>query len=91
MNKESYLPSFPYLGTPHSGYNAHTKAAPLRLRIPADGDERARHPHGHDDGHMHQHITLHVLKDVRGRAKPDLSSSTSAPARGPPSSSPQRT
>ncbi len=27
MGKENYLPNFPYLGTPHSGYNAHTKAA----------------------------------------------------------------
>jgi hypothetical protein len=27
MKKENYLPTFPYLGTPHSGYNAHTKAA----------------------------------------------------------------
>jgi hypothetical protein len=26
-NTERYLPSFPYLGTPHSGYNAHTSAA----------------------------------------------------------------
>jgi hypothetical protein len=24
---ERYLPNFPYLGTPHSGYNAHTSAA----------------------------------------------------------------
>jgi hypothetical protein len=23
MNTENYLPNFPYLGTPHSGYNAH--------------------------------------------------------------------
>jgi hypothetical protein len=27
MGKENYLPSFPYLGTPHSGYDAHTPAA----------------------------------------------------------------
>jgi hypothetical protein len=26
-NTERYLSSFPYLGTPHSGYNAHTSAA----------------------------------------------------------------
>jgi hypothetical protein len=26
-NTENYLPVFPYLGTPHSGYNAHTPAA----------------------------------------------------------------
>jgi hypothetical protein len=26
-NTERYLSSFPYLGTPHSGYNAHTAAA----------------------------------------------------------------
>jgi uncharacterized protein DUF4331 len=26
-NTENYLPAFPYLGTPHSGYNAHTAAA----------------------------------------------------------------
>jgi hypothetical protein len=26
-NTETYLPTFPYLGTPHSGYNAHTAAA----------------------------------------------------------------
>ncbi|MBO0691590.1 MAG: DUF4331 domain-containing protein [Acidimicrobiaceae bacterium] len=27
MGTEKYLPTFPYLGTPHSGYNAHTPAA----------------------------------------------------------------
>jgi Domain of unknown function (DUF4331) len=27
MNTENYLPSFPYLGTPHSGYNAGTAQA----------------------------------------------------------------
>jgi hypothetical protein len=27
MNNENYLGSFPYLGTPHSGYNAHTADA----------------------------------------------------------------
>jgi hypothetical protein len=27
MNTENYLPNFPYLGTPHSGYNAHTADA----------------------------------------------------------------
>jgi hypothetical protein len=27
MNDENYLGSFPYLGTPHSGYNAHTAAS----------------------------------------------------------------
>jgi hypothetical protein len=27
MGKDKYLPNFPYLGTPHSGYHAHTKAA----------------------------------------------------------------
>jgi hypothetical protein len=27
MGTETYLDSFPYLGTPHSGYNAHTAAA----------------------------------------------------------------
>ncbi|MGA2932614.1 MAG: DUF4331 domain-containing protein [Acidimicrobiales bacterium] len=27
MNTENYLPSFPYLGTPHGGYNAHTADA----------------------------------------------------------------
>jgi hypothetical protein len=27
MGKDNYLPSFPYLGTPHSGYDAHTPAA----------------------------------------------------------------
>ena len=27
MGKENYLPSFPYLGIPHSGYAAHTPAA----------------------------------------------------------------
>ena len=26
-NTENYLPAFPYLGTPHSGYNAHTADA----------------------------------------------------------------
>jgi hypothetical protein len=27
MGTENYLPGFPYLGTPHSGYNAHTAQA----------------------------------------------------------------
>jgi hypothetical protein len=27
LNDENYLPNFPYLGTPHSGYNAHTADA----------------------------------------------------------------
>jgi hypothetical protein len=27
LNDENYLPNFPYLGTPHSGYNAHTANA----------------------------------------------------------------
>ena len=27
MGTELYLANFPYLGTPHSGYNAHTAAA----------------------------------------------------------------
>ena len=27
MQTEKYLPNFPYLGTPHSGYNAHTSDA----------------------------------------------------------------
>ena len=27
MSTENYLGTFPYLGTPHSGYNAHTASA----------------------------------------------------------------